>query len=124
MFPMTMQQMPANYQHSQGYVQINWKPPDIPDLERLKGAVVAYGKPSPCVKQILSHWATQNRVIPQDWQGPMEAILEASPQLLWLTWWRKEAKAMEQHHQIRGHGTASSDMSSEYSKGPIIRSMY
>lgn len=93
-----MQQIPANYQHPQGYVQINWKPPDMPDLKRLKGAVVAYGMPSPYVRQILNLWATQNRVIPQECEGPMAAILEASSQLLWLTWWRKEATAMEQHH--------------------------
>lgn len=93
-----MQQIPANYQHPQGYVQINWKPTDMPALKRRKGAVVAYGMPSPCVRQILNLWATHNRVIPQECQGPTAAILQASSLLLWLAWWRKEATAMEQHH--------------------------
>ena len=50
----------------------------------------------PYVKQILNNWATQNRIIPQDWKGLVTAILEAGPQLKWLTWWIEEASNIEQ----------------------------
>ena len=50
----------------------------------------------PYVKQILNNWATQNRIIPQDWKGLVTAVLEAGWQLQWLTWWMEEASHTEQ----------------------------
>lgn len=47
------------------------------------------------VRQILSNWATQNKVIPQDWKDPVVAvaILKARSQLRGLTWWRERERA-------------------------------
>ena len=61
-----------------------------------KEAMISYGMHSPSVRQILNNWATQNRIIPQDWKGLVTAILEAGPQLQWLTWWIEEASNIEQ----------------------------
>lgn len=66
MFPVTMQQMPADTQHPQGCVKIDWKPTYITDLRRLKESVVAYGMHSTYVRQVKNNWAIQNRLIPQN----------------------------------------------------------
>ena len=64
-----------------GYEEVKWNPVEILDLRRFKAAVTSYGINSPYVKQMLNSWATQNRIIPQDWKDLASAILEAGPQL-------------------------------------------
>ena len=51
------------------------------DLRWFKEAMISYRTHSPYVKQILNNWATQNRIIPQDWKRLITAILETGPQL-------------------------------------------
>lgn len=90
--------MPADTQHPRGYLQINWKPTYIADLRQLRGSVVAYGMYLAYVRQVINNWAMQTRIRPQDRKDLMAAILEAGPQLKWLTWWREESVATEQHN--------------------------
>ena len=53
------------------------------------------------MRQIINNWATQNKIIPQDWTDLMTAIYEAGPQLQWLMWWREESVTREQcNHAI------------------------
>ena len=61
----------------------------IKGLDGLKEAGVAHGTHSPCVRQVLRHWATQNRVILQDRKDLMASIKKASPQLQCRSWWRE-----------------------------------
>lgn len=70
-------------------------------LERFKEAIIAYGICSTFVKQMLNSWATHNRIISQDQKGLVTAILEADPQLQQKTWWREEARVLEQHGRAR-----------------------
>lgn len=46
-----------------------------------KEAVVVYGLQSPFVKEMLSNWATQHRVIPQEWKGLVSVMLETGQRL-------------------------------------------
>ena len=65
-------------------------------LRCFKQAVVSYRKHKTYVKQILNNWATQNRIIPQDWKGLVTTVLETGSQMQWLTWWRKDTANIEQ----------------------------
>jgi hypothetical protein len=58
------------------------------NLNHFKEAIVSYGLHSSFVKEMLNNWATQHRVIPQDWKGLVSAVLEAGQQLQCLLWWR------------------------------------
>lgn len=60
---------------------IDRHPIEIIDLTHFKEARISYGKHLPFVKQIPNFWATQNRVIPQDWKELVIAILNTSPKL-------------------------------------------
>lgn len=50
---------------------------------------------------MLNNWATQHRVIPQDWKGLVSAVLEAGEQLQWLLWWRHKATKLTQCNLAR-----------------------
>lgn len=71
----------------QGYDETGWSPIEMIALSRFKEAAISYGMHSLFI---------QNRIIPQDWKGLVTAILEAGPQLKWLTWWIEEASNIEQ----------------------------
>lgn len=52
---------------------------------------------------MLNSWATQNRIVPQDWKDLMIAVWESGPQLQWKTWWRDEARTIEQQGRATGY---------------------
>lgn len=54
------------------------------------------------LKQMLNLWALENRIIPQVCKNLATAILEAVPQLQERTWWKEEARAIEQSKRSRG----------------------
>lgn len=49
-------------------VVISWNPTEMTDLKPFKKLLVAYEIHSPCVRQILNNWATENRIILKDWK--------------------------------------------------------
>ena len=100
-FPGILQCMPANDQQPQGWLRLIGAL-QSKGMNGLKEAGVVYGIHSPCEGQVLCNLATQNRVILQDWKDLLAAILEASPQLQCLSWWREEAADTEQGSQTRG----------------------
>lgn len=63
-FPIFVQHMPAN-DGAHAYNELTWRPTEM----HFKEAVVLYELLSPFIKEMLSTWATQHRVIPQDWKG-------------------------------------------------------
>ena len=69
------------------------------NLRRFKEVIVSYGMHSPFVKQMLNSWSTSNRIIPQDWRVLVTVVLESGPQLQWRTWWKDDARTIE---QVRG----------------------
>lgn len=84
------------------YGEVPCNPLEVLDLRRFKEDVVSYGMHSPFVKWILNSWATQNRIIPQEWKDLVAATLEAGPQLQWQIWWKEEARAIEEQNRARG----------------------
>ena len=64
---------------------MNWNPTEILDLKRFKEAVILHAILSPYINQMLNTWATQNRIIPQDWKDLATAISKSGPQLQWKT---------------------------------------
>ena len=73
------------------------------DLRRSKEAMLSCGMHSPFVKQMLNSWSTCNRIIPKDWRDVVTAILGSGPQLKWRTWWKDEAKIIEQQSRAKGN---------------------
>lgn len=63
-------------------------------LRCFKETMISYGMHSPMENK--PKWATQNKIIPHGWKGLVTAVLEAGPQLQWLTRWREEASNIEQ----------------------------
>lgn len=51
---------------------------------------------------MLNSWTIWNRISPQDWKDLATAILESGPQLQRKTWWKEEAKIIEQGGRARG----------------------
>lgn len=49
-------------------VVISWNPTEMTDLNQFKKLLVAHEIHSPCVRQILNNWATENRIILKDWK--------------------------------------------------------
>ena len=41
-------------------------------------------------------WASSNKAIPQDWTQLISAVLESELQLLWMYYFKEEAKILEQ----------------------------
>ena len=94
-FQVVIKYMPDNGME-QGYDKTGWHPTEMIDLRCFSEAVTSYRIHSLYVKQILNNWATQNRIIPQDWKGLVTAVLETGLLMQWLTWWREEAANIEQ----------------------------
>ena len=82
-YPVTIQDLPSDDRHPVGYEEIKQNPIEIIDLRRFKEEIISYGMHAPYVKQILNSWATQNRVILQDWKDLATAISETGSQLQW-----------------------------------------
>ena len=70
-------------------------------LRRFKEAIVSYGMHSPFVKQMLNLRSVCNTIIPKDWIDLVKGVLEPGPQLQWSTWFREEAKTIEQWSKSR-----------------------
>ena len=51
---------------------------------------------------MLNLWSVCNRIIPNDCIELIKAVLEPGPQLQWSTWFREEAKIIEQWSKARG----------------------
>lgn len=79
-FPVIVQHMPVNGA-DHDYDEIAWHLIEMIGLRYFTEAIVSYGIHPPYVKQILSNWATQNRVIPPTCKGLVTAVLEAGEQL-------------------------------------------
>jgi hypothetical protein len=94
-FPVVIQHKPANGVQP-GYDETGWHPTEMIALRHFKEAMISYMMHSPYVKQILNNWATQSRIIPQDWKGLVITILKAGLKLHWLTWWMEETMNIEQ----------------------------
>ena len=75
--------MPAN-NSGHAYNELIWHPIKMLDLKHLKEAIMLYGLHSPFVKEMLSNWAMQHKIIPRVWEELVSAVLEASQQLQWL----------------------------------------
>ena len=67
----------------QGYDETGWHPIERKYLRYFKEAMISYGVHSPYVKQILNNWATQNRIILQDWKEVVIAVVDADQKLQW-----------------------------------------
>ena len=72
--------MPAN-NGDHAYNELTCCPIEMLDLKHFKGAFVLCGSNSPFVKEMLSNWATQHRVIPQEWKGLVSVMLETGQRL-------------------------------------------
>lgn len=72
---------------------------DSLDLRRSKEKAASYEMHSSCEKQILDSWATQDRIIHQDWKNMTTAILEACPK---LQCWKEESRVIKQWNHARG----------------------
>lgn len=59
----------------QGNDKIGWASVEMIDPGYFKEAMLLYAIYSPYVKQILNNWATQNRIIPQDWERLVTAAM-------------------------------------------------
>lgn len=47
------------------------------------------------VRELLTSWATVNKVTAKDWSQLASLVLENSSQIQWRVLWREEAKAFE-----------------------------
>lgn len=76
----------------------SWPPKEMLEPKHFKEAIILYDLHSPFVKEMLGNQAMHHRVIPQDLKGLVSVVLEAGQQLQWLSWWRHEARKIEQHN--------------------------
>ena len=44
----------------------------------------------------INLWSTSNGIVTQDWKYLVKAVLVTSSQLQWRSWWKDEAKTIEQ----------------------------
>lgn len=65
---------------------------------------------SPFVKQLLNSWSSCNRIIPKDWRDLVKTVLEPASQLQWSTWFREEAKTIEQYCRAGGIEISSDEL--------------
>ena len=82
--------------------EASWAPVRMLDLRRVKEAIVSYGIHSSFVKQLLNSWSSCNQITPKDWLDMASAVLEAGQLMQWKSWWREEAKMIEQRNRARG----------------------
>lgn len=66
-FPVFVQYMPANY-GGQDYNELTWHMVKMVDLKHFKEAIILYNLHSPFLKEMLSNWFMQHRVITLDWK--------------------------------------------------------
>lgn len=94
-FPGTMTERPASQRNQTSSTTRGTKPIPMTELKGIKQAMVAYGVHSPYVKELLSTWATANKITPLDWNNLISAVLDQFSQIKWKALWRQEAKALE-----------------------------
>ncbi|KAL6081333.1 hypothetical protein STEG23_037614 [Scotinomys teguina] len=99
-YPVIIHERPADDTHPEPYVTHTLQPISIRDFKNMKEAIVTYGIHSTYVKQMLNSWSTSNRIIPDDWHQLTSAVLEYSQQLQWKSWFREEARNLEQQGSI------------------------
>ncbi|KAL6092360.1 hypothetical protein STEG23_021666 [Scotinomys teguina] len=99
-YPVIIHERPADDTHPEPYVTHSLQPISIRDFKNMKEAIVTYGIHSTYVKQMLNSWSTSNRIIPDDWHQLTSAVLEYSQQLQWKSWFREEARNLEQQGSI------------------------
>ena len=51
---------------------------------------------------MLNSWSSYNWVTSKDWLDMVIAVLEAGQLIQWKSWWREEAKTIEQRNLARG----------------------
>ena len=73
------------------------------------------------VKQVLNLWSVCNRIIPKDWIDLVKRILEPGPQLQCRTWFREEAKIIEQQNKTKGREISKDQMLKEGDYATIER---
>ena len=76
---------------------------------------------SPFVKQMLNSWSVCNRIIPKDWIDLVKGVLEPGPHLQCRTWFREEAKIIEQQNKARGRELSKDQMLREGDYATIER---
>ncbi|KAL6094307.1 hypothetical protein STEG23_014256 [Scotinomys teguina] len=99
-YPVIIHESPADDTHPEPYVAHSLQPISIRDFKNMKEAIVTYGIHSTYVKQMLNSWSTSNRIIPDDWHQLTSAVLEYIQQLQWKSWFREEARNLEQQGSI------------------------
>lgn len=55
-YPITIQDLPADDRYPQGDEENTWNPIEILDLRRFREMIVSYGRHSSYMKQILNLW--------------------------------------------------------------------
>jgi hypothetical protein len=80
-FCVFVQHIPATY-GGLAYNVLTLLPIEMIDLKHCKEPIVLYSLHFPFLKEMLSIWATQHRIITLDWKG-LESV-EAGQLLLWL----------------------------------------
>ena len=93
-------------------------------LWTVKEAIVIYGMHSPFVKQMPNSWSCCNRVTPKDWLDMVTAMLEAGLLIQWKSWWREEAKTIEQRSRARGIEVSQDQLLREGDYADIERQSY
>lgn len=69
-------------------------------LRMFKRAIVSYDTHLPFVKRMLNSWSVCYRLFPKNWIELVKAVLEATPQRQWSTWFKKEAKTIEKWSKL------------------------
>ena len=67
----------------------------------------------PFVKQILTSWAINNRLIHQDRKDMARGILEPAANLQWFAWWRGEVNEIARQNRARGREISTDQMLGE-----------
>ena len=101
LYPVTVKKM-RHDKDDEEEAEASWAPIRILDLRRVKESIVSYGMHSPFVRQLLNSWSTHQQVTPKDWSDMAEAVLEAGQLMQWKSWWREEAKMIEQRNRAIG----------------------
>ena len=70
---------------------------------------------------MLNLWSVCNRIIPNDCIELVKAVLEPDPQLQWRSWFREEAKTMEQQSKARGMEISQDQILREENNATIER---
>ena len=73
---------------------------------------------------MLNSWSVYNRIIPKDWIDLVKGVLEPGSQLQWSTWFREEAKTIEQWSKARGMEISQDQLLGEGDYATIERHPY